>query len=137
MPTAGFLGSSARQEAHVRTRSEGRCRLLLKAKKFFRHPWHDPRAPRQPNPTAIFADGQQPVAGPVILRQLATRRSVLNIACNRCARRGRLRIPRLIAEHGADLPVPELRRIVASDCPRMMAEQMRDGCGVHFPGLAE
>jgi hypothetical protein len=28
---------------------------------------------------------------------------------------------RLLAEHGAELPVPELRRIVAADCPRMQA----------------
>ncbi|HEY0335421.1 MAG TPA: hypothetical protein VGC74_17250 [Stenotrophomonas sp.] len=34
-----------------------------------------------------------------------------------------------------DLPMPDLRRIIAADCPRMIAGQMHDVCGVHFPGL--
>ena len=37
---------------------------------------------------------------------------VLEVACRRCERRGRLRIERLIAEHGAG--VLELRAIVAA-----------------------
>jgi hypothetical protein len=32
---------------------------------------------------------------------------------------GRLATVRLLAEHGADLPMPELPGIVAADCPRM------------------
>jgi hypothetical protein len=43
---------------------------------------------------------------------------------------------RLIAEHGPQLPVPELRHIVAADCPRMIPRQPHDVCGVHFPQLA-
>jgi hypothetical protein len=39
----------------------------------------------------------------------------LDVACNRCDRRGRLSVARLIAEHRADLPVPRLRWIVAAD----------------------
>jgi len=75
--------------------------------------------------------------GFVTLGQIAGRLAVLDVACNRCDRRGRLRTARLMAEHGADLPIPALRQIVAADCPRMAAEQMHDGCGVHFPGLAD
>jgi hypothetical protein len=40
-----------------------------------------------------------------------------------------------LAEHGLDLPMPELRRIIAADCPRMIADHVHDVCGVHFPGL--
>jgi hypothetical protein len=77
-----------------------------------------------------------PPSGVVTLGQVAGRLAVLEASCNRCDRRGRLWTDRLLAEHGPDLPTPELRRIVAADCPRMIAEQMHDVCGVHFPGLS-
>jgi hypothetical protein len=58
------------------------------------------------------------------------------VSCNRCDRRGRLRTARLLTEHGTDLPGPELRRILAADCPRVIAGEMHDVCGIHFPGLS-
>jgi hypothetical protein len=61
---------------------------------------------------------------------------VLEVACNRCDRRGGLRTDRLMAEHGPALPIPALRHIIAADCPRMIAAQVHDVCGVHFPGLS-
>jgi hypothetical protein len=60
---------------------------------------------------------------------------VLDVACNRCTCHGRLSTSRLRAEHGPDLPMPALRRIIAADCPRMIAGHIHDVCGVHFPGL--
>jgi hypothetical protein len=51
----------------------------------------------------------------VTLGQIAARLPVLEVACNRCDRRGRLRTDRLLAEHGPDLPMPKLRRIIAAD----------------------
>jgi hypothetical protein len=74
-------------------------------------------------------------AGIVTLGQVAARLPVLEVACNRCDRRGRLHTFRLLAEHGPDLPMPDLRRIIAADCPRMLAGHVHDVCGVHFPGL--
>jgi hypothetical protein len=76
-----------------------------------------------------------PPSGVVTLGQVAARLPVLDIACNRCDRRGRLRTDRLLAAHGPGLPMPALRRIVAVDCARMQAAQIHDVCGVHFPGL--
>ena len=75
-------------------------------------------------------------SGFVTLGLIAPRVAVLDVACNRCDRRGRLRVARLVAEHGADLPIPMLRRIVAAECPRMLAGHLHDVCGVHFPGLS-
>jgi hypothetical protein len=74
-------------------------------------------------------------AGAVLLGQVAARLRVLEVACNRCDCRGRLHTTRLLAEHGPGLPMPALRRIIAADCPRMIAGQLHDVCGVHFPGL--
>jgi hypothetical protein len=44
--------------------------------------------------------------------------------------------PRLLAEYGPNVPVPELRQIIAADCPRMIEGKIHDVCGIHFPGLA-
>ena len=60
--------------------------------------------------------------------------TMLEVACNRCERRGRLRIARLIAEHGTG--VLDLCAIIAVDCPRMRGTQRRSTTsGVHFPAL--
>ena len=57
------------------------------------------------------------------------------VACRRCERRGRLRIERLIREHGTG--VLDLCAIIAADCPRMRnpSTSIYELCGVHFPEL--
>jgi hypothetical protein len=75
-------------------------------------------------------------AGYIALGQISVRLSVLEVACNRCDRRGRLSIVRLIAEHGQQFPVPELRQTIAAECPRSIESKISDPCGVHFPELA-
>jgi hypothetical protein len=74
--------------------------------------------------------------GYVTLAKIADRHPVLDVACDVCGRRGRLNRCRLIREHGPDFPVPELRQVVAADCPRMIEDKMHAPCGVRFPGLA-
>jgi len=76
------------------------------------------------------------ISGFVTFGEIASHFSLLDVACNRCDRRGRLRVDQLVAEHGANLPMPELRHILAADCPRMVAGQLHDVSWVHFPGLA-
>ena len=75
-------------------------------------------------------------AGVVVLGQVAARLPVLEVAYNRCDRRGRLRVDRLLAEHGPALPMSELRRIIAADCPRMIAGHTHDVCGGALSGAA-
>ena len=84
--------------------------------------------PRRPNPDT-------PIRGAVLLGQVAALLLMLEVACSRCDRRGRLRTSRLVAEHGAQMPLPELLRILSADCPRRIAGQWHDVCGAHFPGL--
>jgi hypothetical protein len=74
--------------------------------------------------------------GYITLGELARFRTAVNVACNRCERRGRLGVARLIALNGSHMPVPELRRAIAADCPLMQANKRHDRCGIHFPGLA-
>jgi hypothetical protein len=72
-------------------------------------------------------------SGVILLGQVASWLSVIDVACNRCDRRGRLQTTRLVAEHGAEMLVPELLRIIAADCPR--TKTAHDVCGVHLPQL--
>lgn len=60
---------------------------------------------------------------------------MLEIACPRCESRGRLRLDKLIARHGPALPLPELRVLLAGDCPKNRSASIYDKCRVHFPQL--
>ena len=74
--------------------------------------------------------------GVIFLGQVAARLEYLDIACGRCDRRRRLRLDRLLAQYGADLPMPNLGRLLAADCPRLIADRIHDVCGWRFPGLS-
>ena len=74
--------------------------------------------------------------GEIAARFSAAGLTMVEVSCNRCDRRGRLSIARLLAEHGPALARPELRRIIAHDCPRMVAGKVPDVCGVHFPQMS-
>jgi hypothetical protein len=73
--------------------------------------------------------------GTVRLGTLRGRLVMLEVACSRCERRGRLRLDRLLAEHGPEMPLPELRVILAGDCPHAGSVSIYDKCRVHFPQL--
>ena len=74
-------------------------------------------------------------AGAVTLGDIAGRITVLDVACDRCERRGRFRVAKLIEQLGADIGLPELRGVIAASCPRMTAASIHEGCGVHYPQL--
>lgn len=74
--------------------------------------------------------------GAVTLGAVARRTAMLVVACGRCPRRGRLRIDRLLTEHGPLMSMPALRYVIAADCPRIAASQPYDQCGIHYPQLA-
>jgi hypothetical protein len=61
----------------------------------------------------------------------------LEIACRRCDRHGRVRVARLIAEHGADIGLPDLAVKLAAGCPNASAADVSTRCFVHFPQLVE
>lgn len=77
------------------------------------------------------------MAGAITLGQVAERAGTLEVACLRCDRRGRYGTARLVEKHGADAGLPDLRRVLAADCPRWAASNIYDLCGVHFPELPE
>ncbi len=75
------------------------------------------------------------LSGVILLGQVAHRLEILDVDCGRCERHGRLSIDRLLAEHGPDISMPALGRILAADCSRMIEQRGFDVCGVRFPGL--
>jgi hypothetical protein len=40
-------------------------------------------------------------------------------------------------EHGPDLPIPDLLRMLSHDCPRRLAARIGEPCGAHLPELAD
>ena len=63
--------------------------------------------------------------------------TMVDVSYNRCEGRGRLSTARLLAEHDPELPGPELRRIIAANCPHVVTGNIPDVCGVHFPQLSK
>jgi hypothetical protein len=59
----------------------------------------------------------------------------LEIACRRCDRHGRMRVARLIAEHGAEIGLPDLAVTLAAGCPKATASDPAARCFVCFPQL--
>ena len=75
--------------------------------------------------------------GAVTLGEQAGRVEGLEVRCWRCERHGRLRLARLIADHGAGTALPDLAAPLAADCPKAGAPDPGERCFVHFPQLLE
>jgi hypothetical protein len=73
----------------------------------------------------------------IILDDLVGRIERLEARCTRCDRVGRVRLARLIAEHGSDLPMPELAVRFAAGCPKANATGAAEQCFVVFPQLLD
>ena len=57
---------------------------------------------------------------------------MVELACEKCGRRGRLLKSRLVEEYGADVALPDLRTMIAR-CDR--ATSMSDPCGAYYVAL--
>lgn len=71
----------------------------------------------------------------ISLADVAARTEVLAVACNRCERRGRLSVARLVNQHGGTMPMRALLRFLTQDCCRHGAIGVNDHCGACFPEL--
>jgi hypothetical protein len=61
--------------------------------------------------------------------------ALVRLKCDKCGRSGQYRKATLIKKYGADIPLPELLRRIAADCPKMDALG-NDPCGAHYLDLA-
>ena len=71
----------------------------------------------------------------ITLARVAKHLAMLEIGCRKCERYGRLRVARLIEEHGAGQGLNGLLSHLAADCPRQQALSIYDRCGAYFPQL--
>ena len=78
-----------------------------------------------------------PTHGAILLGEVARHLSAVNVACNLCPRQGKVSIIRLMQEHGPDMPVPDILRLLSHNCPRRLAARMNEPCGVHLPELSD
>ena len=77
------------------------------------------------------------VTGSLSLDDISKRYRMLEVRCGHCTRRGRLRIGKLIDEHGRDMSLPDLRKFFAADCEHKTAARRADQCQVYYPQLRE
>jgi hypothetical protein len=59
---------------------------------------------------------------------------VLDVACQKCPRRGPYRVTRLIDRNGAGMSCRALKNLISPDCPKHTSHSIYDQSGVHFPG---
>ena len=71
----------------------------------------------------------------VTLGDLVGRPDKLEVRCSRCDQAGRVKLVKLMAQHGPDLPMPELAVRLATDCPKAQATSPAERCFVVFPQL--
>jgi hypothetical protein len=76
------------------------------------------------------------MSGSILLGQVADHLVTLEIACNRCERKGRAAVDRLMTQHGPLMSIPTLLVLLSADCPKRQAAKMHDVCGVHLPQLS-
>jgi hypothetical protein len=62
--------------------------------------------------------------------------AMLDVACRKCGRRGRLHIARLRRDRGPSEPVPDLIRALVGECPRLRSTDIRDRCDAHCPDIS-
>jgi hypothetical protein len=54
-----------------------------------------------------------PTKGAILLGEVARHLASVEVACNFCERRGKASITRLMKEHGPDMPVPSVLRVLS------------------------
>ena len=77
------------------------------------------------------------MTGSLSLDDISKRFHMLEARCGKCTRSGRLRIDKLIDEHGRDMSLPDLRTILAGECEHKTAARRKDQCQVFYPQLRE
>ena len=70
------------------------------------------------------------------LAEIATSIDMFDVRCSRCDRQGRLNVARLIDLPGGETQLPDLRRLLSSDCDTANAMDY-ERCDIFFPQLRD
>jgi hypothetical protein len=76
-----------------------------------------------------------PRDGAIVFRDLVGKLDVLNVGCEKCGRRGRYHVDRLIDRYGIDAKLFDWSDEITADCPRKQAMNLNDICGARCPDL--
>ena len=76
-----------------------------------------------------------PRDGAIIFGDLIGKLDVLHVACERCGRKGRYAVARLIEQRGREVKVLDLLAEITADCPKKQAGNMGDLCAARCPDL--
>jgi hypothetical protein len=60
---------------------------------------------------------------------------MVRLACQKCPCKGQYLKSSLMRRFGADQTMVDLRKILAGDCPKVVADKFTDLCGVIYPDL--
>jgi len=78
-----------------------------------------------------------PRDGAIIFRDLVGKLGVLNVECDKCGRRGRYMLARLIARYGLDAKLFKWSDEITADCPRKAGEEFERSMRCSVPGPVE
>ena len=73
--------------------------------------------------------------GSITLGEVKGKLTMLDVACHRCDRKGRVNVERLIEEHGADTGLPNLWEDLAGDCQHARSTALNNRCAIYYPQL--
>ena len=76
-----------------------------------------------------------PRGGAIIFGDLLGKLDVLRVACDKCGRKGRYAVARLIERRGRDAKLVDFLAEVTADCVKKQAGNMRDQCAACCPDL--
>jgi hypothetical protein len=76
-----------------------------------------------------------PRDGAITFSDLIGKLDVLNVACDKCGRKGRYAVARLIEQRRRDAKVLDLLAEITADCPKKQAGDMSDQCAARCPDL--
>ena len=71
----------------------------------------------------------------ITLGQAARHVATLTLACNRCGRRGRLSVARLLAVWGEHMALADISDHITASCPARKAHSIYERCDAHWPDL--
>jgi hypothetical protein len=75
-------------------------------------------------------EGRGLMSGLILLGQVAEHLITLEIVCNRCERKGRAAVDRLMTQHGSLMSIPTLLALLSGDCPKRQAANDNTRCAV-------
>ena len=77
-----------------------------------------------------------PRDGAIIFSDLVGKLDVVRVVCSKCERGGAYRLERLILSRGRDAKIIDWLDELTAECPKKIARNMNDQCGVRCPELS-